>query len=104
MGGPTHPASHASERNSAGGEPLERAQRDVVALGIAIAAVIMFVGIGGRVMPQILRSWLGVDRPPDMLLTNALLLNIALLIFGWRRYEELRREVSVRREADEKPR
>ena len=104
MGGPTHPASHASERNSAGGEPLVRAQRDVVALGIAIAAVIMFVGIGGRVMPQILRSWLGVDRPPDMLLTNALLLNIALLIFGWRRYEELRREVTVRRAAEEKAR
>ncbi|HSR00511.1 MAG TPA: EAL domain-containing protein [Sphingomicrobium sp.] len=104
MGGPTHPASHASERNGAGGEPLERAQRDVVALGIAIAAVIMFLGIGGRVMPQILRSWLGVDRPPDMLLTNAFLLNIALLIFGWRRYEELRREVTVRRAAEENAR
>jgi len=85
-------------------KPLERAQRDVVALGIAIAALIMFVGIGGRVMPQILRSWLGLDRPPDMLLTNALLLNIALLIFGWRRYEELRREVGVRREAEAKAR
>ena len=86
------------------GKPLERAQRDVVALGIAIAALILFVAIGGRVMPQILGSWLGVDRPPDMLLTNALLLNVALLIFGWRRYEELRREVGVRREAEEKAR
>nr|WP_166175863.1 EAL domain-containing protein [Altererythrobacter segetis] len=86
------------------GEPLERAQRDVVALGIAIAALILFVGIGGRVMPQILRSWLGMQQPPDMLLTNALLLNVALLIFGWRRYEELRREVGVRRIAEEKAR
>jgi diguanylate cyclase (GGDEF)-like protein len=101
MAGPTHPISKTGMNTSAHGEPLERAQRDVVALGIAIAALIMFVGIGGRVMPQILRSWLGVDRPPDMLLTNALLLNIALLIFGWRRYAELRREVTVRREAEE---
>jgi len=86
---------------SAKNEPLGRAQRDFVALGIAVAAVILFVGIGGRVMSQVLRSWLGLDRPPDMLLTNALLLNIALLIFGWRRYEELRREVGIRREAEE---
>jgi diguanylate cyclase (GGDEF)-like protein len=100
MGVPSQPVANTS----APGEPLERAQRDVVALGIAIAALILFVGIGGRVMPQILRSFLGVDRPPDMLLTNALLLNVALLIFGWRRYEELRREVGVRREAEEKAR
>ena len=85
-------------------EPLDRAQRDFVALGIAVAALILFVGLGGRVMPQILRSWAGVDQPPDLLLSNALLLNIALLIFGWRRYAELRREVSVRREAEEKAR
>lgn len=100
MGSPSQPV--ASKRES--GEPLERAQRDVVALGIAIAALILFVGLGGRVMPQILGSWLGVERPPDVVLTNALLLNVALLIFGWRRYEELRREVMVRRTAEEKAR
>ncbi len=100
MGVPLPPAANTHES----GEPLERAQRDVVALGIAIAALILFVGIGGRVMPQILRSWLGMQQPPDMLLTNALLLNVALLIFGWRRYEELRREVGVRRIAEEKAR
>jgi diguanylate cyclase (GGDEF)-like protein len=84
-----------------GGGSLDRAQRDVVGLGIAVAGLILFVGLGGRVMPQVLGSWLGLEEPPDMLLTNALLLNVALLIFGWRRYEELRREVSVRREAEE---
>jgi diguanylate cyclase (GGDEF)-like protein len=104
MGGPTHPAVNIGKSADESGEPLQRAQRDFVALGIATAAVILFVGIGGRVMPQILRSWLGLDRPPDMLLTNALLLNVALLIFGWRRYDELRREVRVRRMAEEKAR
>lgn len=69
-------------------EPLGRAQRDFVTLGIVVAALLLFVGIGGRVMPQVVRSWIGVDQPPDFLLTNALLLNIALLIFGWRRYAE----------------
>jgi len=101
MGAPLDPALSPGRGTSAKNEPLGRAQRDFVALGIAVAAVILFVGIGGRVMSQVLRSWLGLDRPPDMLLTNALLLNIALLIFGWRRYEELRREVGIRREAEE---
>jgi hypothetical protein len=95
------PVTRPKNGPATSGKPLERAQRDVVALGIAVAGVILFIGIGGRVMPQILRSWFGADRPPDMLLTNALLLNIALLLFGWRRYEELRREVGVRRQAEE---
>jgi diguanylate cyclase (GGDEF)-like protein len=101
MGGRTQPATKAREINGSADEPLGRAQRDVVALGIAIAALIMFVALGGRVMPQILRAWLGVDQPPDVLLTNAVLLNIALLIFGWRRYAELQREVVIRRRAEE---
>lgn len=104
MGGPRISAANTSDSAGFTGKPLERAQRDIVALGIAVSALILFVGIGGRVMPQILRSWLGLDAPPDMLLTNALLLNVALLLFGWRRYEELRREVIVRREAEEKAR
>ena len=91
-----NPFAHAPDNGAPAGEP-----RDLVGLGIAVAAVILFIGIGGQVMPQVLRSWLGLDRPPDVLLTNALLLNIAILIFGWRRYAALSREVSVRREAEE---
>ena len=51
---------------------LDGARRDVVALGIAIAAIIMFVGNGGTVVSQAIRSWMGVDRPPDVMLVNAL--------------------------------
>ena len=80
------------------------AERDVVALGIAVAAIIMFVGTGGKIMPQIVRSWMGVGHAPDLLLTNAVLLNIALLIFGWRRYKDLHREVGERRAAEERAR
>lgn len=83
---------------------LGNAERDVMALGIAIAAIIMFVATGGTVMPQILRAWMGIGEAPDMVLTNAVLLNIALLIFGWRRYSELHAEVAERRRAEEKAR
>jgi diguanylate cyclase (GGDEF)-like protein len=89
----------AKPRNESRG--LGRADRDVAALGIAFAAIIMFVGTGGSLMPKIVRSWLGTGSAPDMLLTNAMLLNIALLVFGWRRYSELHHEVAERRRAEE---
>lgn len=80
---------------------LGKAERDIVALGIAIAACILFVVTGGSVLPKIVASWMGVGHTPDLLLTNAVLLNIALLIFGWRRYSELHREVTERRRAEQ---
>lgn len=78
-----------------------RAERDMVALGIATAAIIMFVGTGGVVIPQVVRSFAGVGLGPDKALTSALLLNIALIIFGWRRYRQLALEVQERRKAEE---
>lgn len=87
-----------------GGDPhdprMGKAERDVIALGIAIAAIVMFVGIAGPVMSQAVEATFGNGRGPDNLLTSALLLNIALIIFGWRRYRELTEEVSERRKAE----
>lgn len=85
------------------GAPM-RASRDIVALGIAITAILMFVGTGGSVLPGIVRSFSGLGVGPDRLLTNALLLNIALVIFGWRRYRELALEIAERRKAEEQAR
>ena len=82
----------------------EKAERDLVAMGIAIAAIIMFVGTGGAVLPRMLHAWSGTGEAPDMLLINALLLNIALIIFGWRRYNELMHEIGERKAAEERAR
>ena len=84
--------------------PLHAAERDIIALGIAVAAVIMLIGTGGSVLPQTVGALLGEGGRPDVLLVNALLLNIALIIFGWRRYRELTREIAVRRSAEERAR
>lgn len=92
------------ETNGNGTERFGRADRDIVTLGIAVAALILFVGTGGSVLPSIVRSWMGSGERPDLVLTNALLLNIALIIFGWRRYIELANEVRERRRAEEKAR
>jgi len=92
----------ARKRNEEQGAPgLRRAERDLVALGIAVAAIILFVGTGGMVLPQVVRSWMGAGAAPDPILVNALLLNIALVIFGWRRYAELTGEIAERRKAEE---
>lgn len=83
---------------------MQRADRDLVALGVASAAVLMFVGTGSSVLPKVVQSWAGVGEGPDTLLVNALLLNIALIIFGWRRYNELLREIEQRKLAEEQAR
>ena len=76
------------------------AERDLVALGIAFAAIILFVATGSAVLPEAIDALQGVGAGPDVLLVNALLLNVVLIIFGWRRYRELKVEISDRREAE----
>lgn len=84
--------------------PLQAAERDIMALGIAVAAIIMLVATGGSVLPKALEALFGNGREPDVVLVNALLLNIALIIFGWRRYRELTREIEERRQAEARAR
>ncbi len=83
---------------------IGKAERDIVALGIATAAIIIFVGIGGSVMGDVVEATFGEGKGPDRLLVNAMLLNIALIIFGWRRYRELSSEIQQRRAAEEQAR
>jgi diguanylate cyclase (GGDEF)-like protein len=80
--------------------PLEPVERDVVTFGIAIASIILLVGTAGAVLPKSLAVIFGNGEQPDILLVNAMLLNIALIIFGWRRHRELTREIAERRRAE----
>jgi diguanylate cyclase (GGDEF)-like protein len=82
----------------------DEADRDVIAVCIVAAAIILFVGIGSAVGPQVLDSMMGRGRAPDSALVNAFLLNIALIIFGWSRYRELAQEVGRRRKAEKQAR
>ena len=84
--------------------PLQTAERDVVALGIAATAILLLLATGGAVLPGAVRSLLGQSTAPDRMLVSALLLNIALIIFGWRRYRELNREIAERRRAENQSR
>ncbi len=93
------------DANSIGGETTStstkgKAERDLVALGIAFGAICLFVATGGSVLPDIVRAFAHGAQGPNHLLVNALLLNIALVVFSWRRYRQLREEIAFREQAE----
>ena len=77
----------------------ERA-RDSVSSAIAVGSVIMFVGTGSMVLPPLVRRWLGTGAGPDLFVTIALLLNIALIVFGLLRYRDLKDAIRHHRQAE----
>jgi diguanylate cyclase (GGDEF)-like protein len=85
-------------------KPGPKAERDLVALGIAFGAICLFVATGGTVVPDVIDSYLSGDAGPSHLLVNALLLNIALIVFSWRRYRQLREEIAIRKAAEREAR
>lgn len=80
----------------------EGAKRDIVAGGIVVAAIILFIGTGGTVMQAVVRSLSGIGGGPDEVLAATMILNIALILFGWRRYEDLNREIQERTIAEQR--
>jgi predicted signal transduction protein with EAL and GGDEF domain len=78
-----------------------RQRRDDLMLGIIFSAIILFVGTGGSIMHQAVDSWLNHKPPPDMILSSALMLNIALMLLGWSRYRKLQEEVVLTRQSEE---
>ncbi|EGD57730.1 diguanylate cyclase/phosphodiesterase [Novosphingobium nitrogenifigens DSM 19370] len=85
----------AGQRNTTG-----EYSHDPISLGILVAAVMLFISSGSTVLTRLARHFLYGEGHPDPVLTNAVLLNIALIIFGWRRYADLHREVLIRRKAE----
>lgn len=76
-----------------------RPERDTMALGIAAAAIILFVGTGGQVVPQVVHSFASGVRP-DSVMVSALLLNVALILLGWQRYRQLTQAIHEHRAAE----
>jgi hypothetical protein len=87
--------------NAAPHAVFERADRSLVAIGIVATAIILFVGTGSTVLTGILRSQFYGVGSPNVLLCNALMLNIALLIPGRRRNAVLGAQMGERRRAEE---
>ena len=78
------------------------AGRDLVTAGIVLSAAIMFVGSGANVLHSLVDRLAGVGGGTNNTLQVALLLNIALILFGYRRYRDLHKEVEVRSAAEKR--
>ena len=73
---------------------------DVLLSGVTLAAILMLVGTGSSWFS----SYFGftvVSAYAEQILASTLLLNIAIILFGWRRFRALDAEVRRRRAAEE---
>ncbi|OYY90602.1 MAG: GGDEF-domain containing protein [Sphingomonas sp. 28-66-16] len=80
----------------------KQARRDLISGAITVAAILMFVGTGSSVLSASLQHYVSGGEAVDQTLVIALLLNVALILFGWRRHTDLRREVEIRAAAEER--
>ena len=76
---------------------LVNARRDALVLAVLITAVVLLIWNGSSLLPQ------SADRRQDFgpgirLASTALTLNVALILFGWRRYVDLQHEAEMRAE------
>ena len=59
-----------------------------ITIGATLAAILLFVGIGSQILPA---AFAGIDLPESSAsLKTAFILNIAIILFGWRRSKDLR--------------
>ncbi|RJF91029.1 putative bifunctional diguanylate cyclase/phosphodiesterase [Sphingomonas cavernae] len=86
------------------GSAVVSARRDLITGSVTVAAIVLFAGTGGSVIGDTVKAISGVGGGADRTLVIALLLNIALILFGWRRYSDLSREVKERSAAEERAR
>jgi diguanylate cyclase (GGDEF)-like protein len=73
---------------------MSRARRDAIAGGVLVTALVLLATVGWRSVAALERllgrsSHAAGLATSDRLLMTALLLNLALILFGWRRYRDL---------------
>jgi diguanylate cyclase (GGDEF)-like protein len=78
------------------------ATKDIFTSAVVIAAIIIFIGNGSTMMKTMIQSFLSGGAENNSALQATVLLNIALILFGWRRYRDLTREVNERAVAEQR--
>ena len=79
---------------------LENAQRDVVVLVVLITAVMLLIWNGSAFFRHLRIA--GEFGPEVRIASTALTLNVALILFGWRRYVDLQHEAEMRAEHEKR--
>ena len=78
------------------------ARNDLLAGGIVLAAIVMVVWNGEQLASSTIQMLYGSGSGADQTLIVAMLLNISLILFGWRRYNDLSKEVVERASAEQR--
>jgi diguanylate cyclase (GGDEF)-like protein len=92
----------ADQIDSGIARPRARERYDLLTGAISVASILMFVGIGSSVLSTTLKYYVEGGNPVGQPLVIALLLNVALILLGWRRNQALSIEVSERAAAEER--
>ncbi|MFZ5749024.1 MAG: putative bifunctional diguanylate cyclase/phosphodiesterase [Pseudomonadota bacterium] len=79
-----------------------RRSSELLTGAISVAAILLFIGTGSSVLAASLQHYFAGGAPADRTLVIALLLNVALILFGWRRHQWLSQEVRIRAAAEER--
>ena len=77
---------------------LVNARRDAIVLATLIGAVVMLIWNGSAFFQQL--SFTRAFGPDVQLTSTALTLNVALILFGWRRYVDLQHEAEKRADGE----
>src|SRR3546814_2954432 len=80
----------------------QRPGRDIVTPIVTVAAILLFLAVGGVAFSRIVATYVHNAAPPERALTVALILNIALILFGWRRHTALSHELGARPAGEER--
>ena len=80
-----------------GGTSYQLASSHLITTCATLAALILFVAVGAKVLP----SAIGMAEAGQPALATAFLLNIAIVLFGWRRAAELKDTLSALKTAEQ---
>ena len=81
---------------------LRRVRRDIVVLSVLIGAVALLIFNGSNLFWAAMSGAAHQFRPEIKVACVALTLNVALILFGWRRYADLLHEAERRQEGEER--
>ena len=79
--------------------PIDSAQRDLIVVGTVVAAFILLIGNGTSFFRELIEAHVLLG-PGVRLAAITLTLNIALILFSWRRYVDLQHETERRLEGE----
>ena len=75
--------------------------KDITVIGVALAALLLFLKIDNQLITNVSAKLVAIGANNSNIIVGLLLLNLALTIYGWRRYRDAAREV-IERTAGEK--